>query len=152
MVERIKNKTGFTIIEIMVVIALIGILAVVLVPKFSGVKNRAKDAGMTANARMVEAYVASAIDEYTASTDDDLVTAIAENFKGDDALTNPYTGEQADENIDVAIGTTFSAGAKAGTVYVRVDGDTANDTLEVFINGVDSDGERLGSTERTVIR
>jgi type IV pilus assembly protein PilA len=152
MVERIKNKKGFTIIEIMVVIALIGILAAVLVPKFSGIKDRARDAGMLTNAKMVEAYVASVIDEYSAAKDDDLVTAIQDKFDATDALTNPYTGVQEDDSINVAIGTTFSAGTDVGTIYVRVDGDDTNNTLEVFISGVNSNGERMENTERTVTR
>ena len=40
-----KNRKGFTLIELMMVIAVIGILAVVLIPKISGVKDSANLAG-----------------------------------------------------------------------------------------------------------
>lgn len=155
MVERIKNKKGFTIIEIMVVIALIGILAAVLVPKFGGVRDTAKNTGMLTNAKMVEAYVASVIDSYKVGEDAALVTAITNQFKGTgNQLANPYTGVEADTNISVtsAAAGTYSAGAAdatdAGIVYVVVN----SDNLKVFINGFDSKGSELKNTKREITR
>lgn len=158
MVERIKSKKGFTIIEIMVVIALIGILAAVLVPKFSGVKDRAKDTGMITNAKMVEAYVASVIDSYEPSTYADLVTTITTQFSNDNALMNPYSGSTANENINVSaidVGA-YSSGVTAsgsedddaGITYVVID----DDTLEVYINGFDSKGNEIKATKRKITK
>lgn len=41
----VRNVKGFTMVELMIVIAIIGILAVTLIPAFSGMQNRAKDTG-----------------------------------------------------------------------------------------------------------
>ncbi len=164
MFKRIKNKKGFTIIEIMVVIALIGILAAVLVPKFGGVKDTARNTGMLTNVKMVETYVASIIDDWnaedavgdTAGTDD-LIAAIEDYFADtDNLLTNPYTGEADDANIVVGAGTDFSIGetdaTDAGIVYVVVDADTAGEPLTVYINSFDSKGILLKNSGRTVVR
>jgi len=153
MVERIKNKNGFTIIEIMVVIALIGILAAVLVPKFGGIKDTAKNAGMLTNAKMVEAYVASEIDNWTTTTalhdtNDDMKDAIDAYFTAN-LLKNPYIGTEAETNVVVEgdASQTYSEGDNVGVVYVTIDN---TDTLEVRINGFDANKNEIKSTQRTV--
>lgn len=153
MVERIKNKKGFTIIEVMVVIALIGILAAVLVPKFGGVRDTAKNTGMLTNAKMVEAYVASAIDSYKVSESENFANAIATHFSGDNALVNPYTGSTTDSISVDAIDegghqTSTGLAADGGRIFVYID----NDTLEVYINGLDAKGNAIKNTERKLTK
>ncbi len=46
-----KNKKGFTIVELVIVIAVIAILAAVLIPTFSGVVNRANQSSGVQTAR-----------------------------------------------------------------------------------------------------
>jgi type IV pilus assembly protein PilA len=48
-----KSKKGFTLIELVVVIAILGILAAILVPVISGFIETAKQATDNANARLV---------------------------------------------------------------------------------------------------
>ena len=43
--KLMKNKKGFTIVELVIVIAVIGILAGVLIPTFSGIVNKANESG-----------------------------------------------------------------------------------------------------------
>jgi len=153
MVERVKNKKGFTIIEIMVVIALIGILAAVLVPQFGGVRDRAKDTGVLTNAKMVEAYVASAIDSYklSATAGTDFKDDIDAYFTDDNALTNPYTGSvEAATTINVSVEDEagHSTGSEPGVIYVEID----TDTLDTYINGFDSKGNELEASKRTITR
>ena len=45
------NKKGFTIVELVIVIAVIAILAAVLIPTFSNVVNKAKDSANLQGAR-----------------------------------------------------------------------------------------------------
>ncbi|MEG0823657.1 MAG: type II secretion system protein [Erysipelotrichaceae bacterium] len=46
-----KNKSGFTLIELIVVIAILGVLALILVPNFMGYLQDAKKTTATSNAR-----------------------------------------------------------------------------------------------------
>lgn len=42
--KMLRNKKGFTLVELIVVIAVLGILAGVAVPKYSGMKDKARQA------------------------------------------------------------------------------------------------------------
>ena len=58
-----RNKKGFTIVELVIVIGVIGILSAILIPTFVGVTNNAKRARTQANlANAYSAYAAEAAD------------------------------------------------------------------------------------------
>ena len=52
--KRINNKKGFTLVELVVVMAILAILAAIAVPKFTDQTAAAKKAACTANKRSIE--------------------------------------------------------------------------------------------------
>ena len=62
------NRKGFTIVELVIVIAVIAILAAVLIPTFAGMINKANDSKALQNAtNVLKAYIAD-----NAATDEDV--------------------------------------------------------------------------------
>lgn len=58
-VKRKMNKKGFTLIELIIVIAIIGILAFILVPRFGGFQDRARSRGVMLEARQIQTAMTS---------------------------------------------------------------------------------------------
>ncbi len=55
--KLLNNRKGFTLIELIVVIAIIGLLAVIAVPRLTSQKNVAEDTASVATARTIRSAV-----------------------------------------------------------------------------------------------
>ena len=70
---RLRNKKGFTLIELMIVVAIIGILAAIAIPNFLNFRNKAKSAEAKSNLGAIRSC------EETYNTEYEAYLACAEN-------------------------------------------------------------------------
>lgn len=112
MISLKRKESGFTIVELLIVIVVIGILAALVITTFSGIQKKARDSerqtDINAVHGQVEAYYAQN-GKYPTLTDLQTATFITGTLKGLDisALKDPKLGTT----------TPFPAGAPTSTNY-----------------------------------
>jgi type IV pilus assembly protein PilA len=154
MEKRRSNKKGFTMIELMIVITVIGILAIVLLPRISGVRDEARTSGVETNLRAVQGQVELEIGKYeSTSAGAVLLAARLKQRLEDDAsmITNPITGLTGAATAS-GIGALGDVGAGNGVSILGANADasvqslTATQSAIVFSEGtaLDAVNGRLG--------
>lgn len=159
-----ENRKGFTLIELMMVVAVIGILALVLIPKIGGTKDQAKLAGVESNMRVAQSVVEGNIMRYQHKGSSNLSAFATKIVSGLSDVTNPYTnvaGAVLDSTANTAaivtdyavtVNSTDNPAAAAnnaankGSVLVIIDEEEVSSKFsikEVKIYGYDEKGNVL---------
>jgi type IV pilus assembly protein PilA len=130
-----KSKKGFTLIELMVVVAIIGVLALLGLRLYTGQQDKAKNAIVKANVGTIQTLIQAELADETVSTVWTYVTADTStpNIYDDAGIHNPFTGTAQTAND--------SAGTTVGDVYVTESGGVFS------INGNDADKSPVYDTD-----
>lgn len=87
MKRELINRSGFTLVELIIVLAILGIIATIAVPRFIGLKEKAKEVVLDTNCSYL--YTMIAIEEidydvgerYTKTRDDDVVDSLSRSIE-----------------------------------------------------------------------
>ena len=86
--RKLMKSKGFTLIELMIVVAIIGILAAVAIPKFADLVTKSKEAGVKANIGAIR----SAISIYYGDTEGDYPGNLFTSLTTENKYMPPVSG------------------------------------------------------------
>ena len=122
-----KDEKGFTLIELMIVIAIIGILAAIAIPQFSAYRNRAHKAATIADAKNAFTAVQAYLADFPGAT------APAETINPESTGTT-YTGLRTSAAVTIAIASggqvTATNSNLNGSYVIAANTGAATNTLE----------------------
>ncbi len=140
-----KSKKGFTLIELMVVVAIIGVLALLGLRLYTGQQQKAKNAIVKANTGTVQTLLQAEMADIAANW---ATAAAAVADIGSAGMRNPYNGSSVIGDVVVGVGDVAGAGGVAapgtpepGCVYVFRD---TSIVFKYYVQGVDQDGVLVG--------
>ena len=123
LLQKKLDKKGFTLAELLIVVAIIAVLVAIAIPLFGGALDRAEEAAFLANQRSIKAAgVASMVSDATFKLDPDTT------YYASATVTN---GDISDVTVTSSVPTTPDDGAltwdewkannKTGTIFAKIE-------------------------------
>ena len=134
-----RQREGFTLIELMIVVVIIGILATIAIPNFLSMQDRAREAKVRAHAHTLQL----AAEDYSVRNDgiySDLAADLQPLLPSGNLLDNAYTGEITEPQFGAPAGTVGQIGIVVilqGGVPVGYQVNAFGRTVEItnFVSG-----------------
>lgn len=127
-----KNKKGFTLVELVVVIAILGILAGIAIPRFMDATASARGAKMVADMRTIES--AESMNYAQKGTYADLSTLVSNKFLASVPVP-PNSAAKISDTKTVTGATAYSVDPNTGVVSVN---GTNGGTLASLVGNTNS--------------
>lgn len=110
MLKKLNNKKGFTLMEMLIVVAIIAVLVAVAIPTFTSALNKAKAGTDLANIR--SGYAAAQLEAITKTRTADETLYLHPDGSVDTTNGNLYMtkGKSSDADTSATIGGKFSVG------------------------------------------
>ena len=121
------RSQGFTIIELMIVVVIIGILTAIVIPNYISMQDRAKEAKVKGNCHALHL----AAEDYSVMNDGDYSIAAADllpRLPGAGLMENAFTGA----NSEPQFGAAAAAAGQIGIVAKQQAGITVGFTITGF--------------------
>ena|SRR3990167_2234921 len=117
MIKNLKKQKGFTLIELMVVIVIIGILVAIALPNFIGAQDRAKISSIKANMHTVQTM----LETYGVDWGGTYPTDVAQLVTESRTASNPYYKDFVNPFTSQGMG---AAGATVGNSLIDITATT----------------------------
>jgi len=135
-----KSKKGFTLIELMVVVAIIGVLALLGLRMYTGQQEKAKNAIVKANVGTIQTLIQAELADSNA-------TSVNTMWTSGDLVTSSGIHNPVDGVIQAAYPVALS-GAADGEVWVTQD-DTDTNLFSINANTAGDDDENVYAEDLT---
>jgi general secretion pathway protein G len=133
----VLDKRGFSLIELLVIVAIIGILATIALPAYSKIKDLAKNARAESEIRMIEKGIALYMVDHAALPNESDVFA---NQSRIDPWGNEYQYHKITDPADPGAYATISGGDLVNSDYdLYSKGKDGQTTYEILVEGTSSD-------------
>lgn len=140
MLKKLRNKKGFTLAELLIVVAIIGVLVAISIPIFTAQLEKSREAVDEANLRSLYAEASSAVLTEDTKATTDIKGATLKVVKGEDGvytatadltLTQQKDGLTSGDSVNIGgVDVPFAKWTKGGKLEIVVKSDGTATTID----------------------